>query len=341
MRLAGALVLILVLVPAAAAGSPARTGYPNSMGVIGDSWETGFATNSALPPADVAANNWATGTSPVVDSFYSRILAANPRIKGNVYNVAHDGDASADFESQAERLPAHLDFVLEALGGNSFCPALKLSFFRGDMAAGMKALSRAEPDARILMIGIGGVEPFWDAGGTGSADVREQLTDPRGVGACDPKFDASGVPAPAQVTLLHQQEDVYNGVLESICAQYVHCRWDGPGFDGIDLQLSDISPLDAGHPSPSGAAKMAASIWAGNFDFTDTSAPVSKAHRSGSRVTLTATDAQGVSGIEYRLTASGPWTRYAKPLTLKKGKTLTWRAVDVNGNVEASHSLKG
>ena len=46
-----------------------------------------------------------------------------------------------------------------------------------------------------------------------------------------------------------------------------------------------------------------------------------------------------MSGIEYRLKPRRAWTRYTQPLTLVRGQPLTWRAVDVNGNVEASHSL--
>jgi len=340
MRLAGVVVLALAFASAAVAGSPAHTGYPSSIGVVGDSWETGYGTNSSGPPTDLRANNWATGTNPAVDSIYSRILAANPAIANHAYDAAHDGDAGADFIGQVDSLP-RVDYVLEVLGGNDFCPAVKLKDFRGDFAAGMRELSRRDPNARILMVGIGGTEAYWRAGGMGDDSQRVQVSDSSGVGACNPMFDAQGVPSPAQVTLLHQQENLYNGVLKSICAQYIHCRWDGVAFDSLDLQLSDLAPGDVGHPGLGAAKKMAAAIWAANFDFTDTSAPVSKASRKGSTVTLSATDAQGVAGIEYRLKTSGPWTRYSKPLTLKKGTTLTWRAVDVNGNVEASHSLTG
>jgi hypothetical protein len=58
-------------------------------------------------------------------------------------------------------------------------------------------------------------------------------------------------------------------------------------------------------------------------------------------VTLTATDPQGVSGIEWRTKPRAAWRRYRQPVRLVRGQTLTWRAVDVNGNLEASHSLTG
>ena len=60
----------------------------------------------------------------------------------------------------------------------------------------------------------------------------------------------------------------------------------------------------------------------------------------GSSVTLAATDNVAVSGLEYRL-GSGSWTRYSAPVTVATGTVLTYRAVDVNGNVEASKTVTG
>ena len=57
-------------------------------------------------------------------------------------------------------------------------------------------------------------------------------------------------------------------------------------------------------------------------------------------MTLAATDNAGVAGIEIRLGAAG-WTRYTAPVTVAPGVSLTWRAVDVNGNSEATKSVVG
>jgi hypothetical protein len=259
----------------------------------------------------------------------------NPKIKGRVHNVAGDGSGALQFTVMASFLTGvHVDLFVEALGSNDLCAAEPLKQFGTEMGDGMHQLALEHPDARILMVGIGGaMKAFWIAAGTGPAR-------PGGLGTCDPKYDAHGKPSPAQLALLKRRETAYDGVLRSICAGYVHCRYDG-GLATLDLQLSDLAVQDAGHPGPSGAAKIAAAVWADGFDFTDTSAPVSKAHDSRGRATLTATDPQGVSGIEYRLKPRRAWTRYTQPLTLVRGQTLTWRAVDVNGNIEASHSLTG
>jgi hypothetical protein len=57
-------------------------------------------------------------------------------------------------------------------------------------------------------------------------------------------------------------------------------------------------------------------------------------------VTLTATDNAGVAGIERKL-GKARYTRYRAPILVRRGATLTWRAVDVNGNSEATHMLRG
>ena len=59
----------------------------------------------------------------------------------------------------------------------------------------------------------------------------------------------------------------------------------------------------------------------------------------GTDATLAATDAAGVSGIEYRLGAATAWTRYSGTVVVPAASSITFRAVDVNGNVEASQTL--
>ena len=84
--------------------------------------------------------------------------------------------------------------------------------------------------------------------------------------------------------------------------------------------------------------------WASTFDFTDQIPPSSTAMTApvegGTWVILAAADdvAVAVAGIEYRLDL-GPWRRYADPFVLAAGSNIRFRAVDVNGNIEATHIL--
>ena len=45
-------------------------------------------------------------------------------------------------------------------------------------------------------------------------------------------------------------------------------------------------------------------------------------------------------GIEYRIDTGG-WVRYMQAVSVTPGSTITWRAVDVNGDAEATQSLTG
>ena len=152
----GVVAILCCVSSATASGVPKQVGYPSSIAAIGDSWETGYATNPT-GGGDVEANNWVTGTNSVVDSFYERILAVNPKIKGRVRNVAGDGATSGEFTFQAGMLTGtHVDLIVEALGGNDLCGAEPLKpQFGIDMGKGMRQLALEHPDARILIVGIG------------------------------------------------------------------------------------------------------------------------------------------------------------------------------------------
>ena len=58
----------------------------------------------------------------------------------------------------------------------------------------------------------------------------------------------------------------------------------------------------------------------------------------GTDVTLSAADNVGVSGIEYRLGAARAWARYTSPVAVPSGSSITFRAVDVNGNIDATQT---
>jgi len=126
------------------------------------------------------------------------------------------------------------------------------------------------------------------------------------------------------------------------------------------LVYADRLVLDAGdlttralELSISGEAKVAALVWPSIFDFSDQTAPTSTAAstrgRGGRLVTLSASDDAGVSGIEYKLLPKKPaskagkhhFRRFTKPLLVKRRDRLVWRAVDINGNTEATHSVSG
>jgi hypothetical protein len=101
-----------------------------------------------------------------------------------------------------------------------------------------------------------------------------------------------------------------------------------------------VSTRDYFHPSLAGQARAASVTWAATFDFGDQVAQVAGWTVSGGMLTVSASDNAGVSGIELR-SPGGSWAPYTGPVALVPGQSVDERAVDVNGNIEASHTITG
>lgn len=336
-----ALVAVSALAMFASATSAApektHTGYPSSMASLGDSTTTGYNADSARPPHDELENAWTTGTNPAVSSHYQRILAANPRIKGNTANLAKDGAPPLDLVRQAGLLTQFKpDYVIVGLGYTpDFCHGEDgSSSFSAQWAKALGAVSKASPDARIFVTGI------WF--GAQSYEAVAEIPEARQIysddSLCDPKYDAANRPNPQRVQFVADKLAHYNTLVAAACARFIHCRFDGAITDLV-TDAGDFSS-DYGHPSVQGIAKVATQTWSATFDFKDTKAPVSKARVTGGKVGLAATDGAGVAGLEYKLNGKSAWVRYRKPVAVKRGHSLQWRAVDRNGNCEPVRTLK-
>jgi lysophospholipase L1-like esterase len=339
--------LALVAVSGAAA-APAVTGYPNSMASTGDSITRAFNT-CTFPFTDCTANSWSTGTSSTVNSHYRRILAANPAISGRNYNDAVTGADMSGLQSQVQRAVGQgVQYVTILMGANDACASSEagmtpVATFRAEFVAAMATVSTGLPSARIYVVSIPDLYRLWEIYHD-SFLARSTWTL---FNICQSMLAHPGSTALADVDRrlrVRQRVIDYNAQLAAVCAAHIHCRFDGNAVFNADFVRSDVSTRDYFHPSVAGQAKAAAVTWAAGFDFTDAAAPSSSASRTpaagGTTVTTSATDNVAVSGVEYRLGA-GSWTRYGVPVTVPTGTTFTWRAVDVNGNTEATHTLTG
>jgi GDSL-like Lipase/Acylhydrolase family len=328
-----------------APAEPAHVGYPDSLASTGDSITRAFNTG-LVPFTDAPWNSWSTGTSGTVNSHFRRILAANPAILfGGAFNDARSGAKMADLAGQVATVNSQgVDYVTILMGANDVCTSSEATMtpvdtFAARFASGLGALSAGSPNARLYVVSIPDVYRLWQVLHTnGTARFVWTVG-----GICQSLLASPGSTAPADEARrqrVRQRAVDDNAALASVCAMYVHCRTDGGAVFGTAFAASDVSTRDYFHPSLSGQTRLAAITWDAGFDFTDATAPHSTAVRSGSTVTLSATDNAGVSGIEYRL-GSPAWQRYTGPLQVPAGAVLTWRAVDVNGNSEATHTLTG
>lgn len=334
---------------AAAAGallvpSAALAAYPSSIAATGDSITRAFNTGW-IPLADWPTNSWSTGSSETVNSHYGRIVVANPAIAGRSYNDADIGADMGDLNGQAARaVSQRAEYVTILIGGNDLCASSEagmtpVATFRTQFEAAMQTLSSGLPDARIYVVSIPDVYRLWEIYWTSLAARLVWTT----AGICQSMLANPASTAPGDVARrarVRQRNIDYNTQLAQVCALYIHCRYDGNAAFATDFVRSDVSSLDYFHPTISGQAKLAAVSWSATFDFADSLAPVSTATVAAGVASVSATDNAGVAGIEYRL-GGAPWTRYAGPVRLAPGSSLTYRAVDVNGNTEAARTLTG
>lgn len=139
----------LVLVVLCVASSPALAAsnavpYPNSMAAIGD------LLTLDNPLASNPVDSWSTGTNPAVNSHYLRILAANPAIKGKIYNFTGE---EIDLRAEAREVVAkRVDYVtigpIEDETCNGTASAAKVA---AKLDGTLRILTAGLPNARVLV----------------------------------------------------------------------------------------------------------------------------------------------------------------------------------------------
>lgn len=337
---------ILAVMPAAAA--PNLSGYPNSMAATGDSISRAYNTGT-WPFSDAPGNSWSTGGAASVQSHYRRIMGAEPSISGHAYNDAVSGAKMAGLLAQVDRVNDQaVAYVTILIGANDVCtPTVgamtSVADFRSQFERAMAALSAGSPRARIFVASIPDVYRLWlvfkgdvfARFAWRTFDVcRSLLARPRSTEPDDV----------ARRSAVLQRTIDFNQQLAEVCAMYIHCRFDDDAVFNDAFQPNDVSTRDYFHPSLPGQERLALVTWGATFDFTDQTPPVTTASAvvtgGGTTVSLQAVDDVGVAGIEDRLDL-GPWQPYTAPIPLAKGSGIRFRAVDVNGNTEATQALTG
>ena len=320
------------------------TGYPHAMASLGDSITRAFDADPSIF-GEQPENSWSTGTSTAVNSIYSRLLVVDPAISGNRFNDAVSGAKMSDLNGQAVNAVSQgADLVLIFMGGNDVCTSTEASMtavatFQSQFQQAMQTLTTGLPDARIGLVSIPDIYNLWYIlkDNANARSIWSNFNICQSLVANPLSTDPADVQRRANV---RQRNMDLNDALHDVCLQYVHCRFDNYLAFNTVFTPSDVSSFDYFHPSIAGQANIAAQGWANSFDFTDATPPVSDsvgtAAVGGASAQITATDAAGVPGIEYKLGA-GAYQKYSAPLALTSGSMLTWRAVDLNGNSEATH----
>ncbi len=245
-------------VGAARAASPA---YPNSIAVIGHSFATGEGVSGRR--ADWAHHSWVTGDSPAVQSIYSRILARNPAIRGNTFNLARGGADVKAMLLQARKAvtstPAPELVVVQGIDHDITCDEIGHRPFQVAFARVLDVLATGLPDARIFVVSQFGSIPSWIKALTLKQRINQRDRISGSSGPCA-FLDSRGAPIPKRVAYLEAVIHRYEAAVATACKAVATCRYDGGAFGRI-VERPEYTSWDVIHLSVQGQAKVAAVAW--------------------------------------------------------------------------------
>jgi lysophospholipase L1-like esterase len=250
-------------------GAGAASPYPRSMASTGDSITRAFNTGF-FPYIDNPSGSWSTGTNSSVASHYTRLVALQPALAGHAYNDAKSGAKMIDLAGQmATAAKQRVDYVTVLMGGNDVCTSTESAMtsvanFRAQFVTAMNALTGRSPSTRIYVASIPNVYNLW-AVLKGDFVARSVWWT---FGVCQSMLANPESTAQADIdrrARVLQREVDYNATLQSVCALYARCRYDGGAVFGTTFLASDVTTRDYFHPSIAGQAKLAAVSWAAGY----------------------------------------------------------------------------
>lgn len=229
---------------AAPTSTPARTGRPTSIAVLGDSIST--ATGTGQLSAEMKQNSWVTGT--VSWSMRGQLGIAGAA----AYNQAANGRRMTDMASQATALPTTTQYVVVELGGNDLCrPSVgemtPIASYRSQFRAGLAAIRARVPNALVLVASIpdiynlwfirgapesvnpyvsdqvdqaGRAQFFWDNFLDIEVPCQSLLSNPTSLAAADI----------ARRNQVRERNLAFNQVLADECGAVLRCRYDNNFF---------------------------------------------------------------------------------------------------------------
>jgi lysophospholipase L1-like esterase len=250
--------------------APTSEPVPTEMAALGDSITRAF---DACPQfGECPAASWATGTDPLVDSQYSRILAANPAILGHAHNDAVSGATMADLAGQASTaVGQNADYVTIEMGGNDACKATEadmtpVATYQSQFQTAMTTLENGLPNVRIFVASVPDIKRLWFVAkdNPNARNIWATFGICQSMTANPLSTDQADVDRRDRV---RQRVIDYNTALATVCAQYANCRFDGNVVFDTPFELSDVSSIDYFHPSFTGQTGFAILTYAAGWNW--------------------------------------------------------------------------
>jgi lysophospholipase L1-like esterase len=264
-RARAALLVTVLTIAAFGMGAARAAAYPNSMDALGDSITRAFNTCS-FPFTDCLENSWATGTNTTVNSYYLRLLAKNPGIKGNNFNDAKSGAKMSELGGQAEKAVSHkVELVGVLMGANDACTSsvstmTSVANYQSQFESAMKTLTTGIPTAQINIGSLPNVYRLWEIFHTNSSAVntwnslkicQSLLANPTSLAKADEERRLQ----------VKTREEEYDSALQTVCAKYTQCKYDnGAGFKTV-FNTNDVGTRDYFHPNIEGQTLIAKVAW--------------------------------------------------------------------------------
>jgi lysophospholipase L1-like esterase len=264
-RVSLAIVAALIVALLAPDGGSAAS-YPRTMASTGDSMTRAYNTGW-LPFTDNPAGSWSTGTDSRVVSHRQRIDALSSSGKLAAYNDARSGARMADLNRQmAAAVSQKAQYVTVLMGANDVCTSSEASMttvvdFRTQFTTAMNTVTKGAPNAVVYVVSIPDIHHLWEI----YRDSFVARTVWNTLKICQSMLANPASTLQADVdrrTRVSQRNAELNAVLESVCAAYRQCHFDGYAVFNAEFTRSDVSSRDYFHASISGQAKLAELSWA-------------------------------------------------------------------------------
>lgn len=259
---------LLTAGPLGTADAATTEPIPNSMASLGDSITRGY--NACGFYVDCTSHSWSTGDYSSNNSHYLRILAKNPAISGKNLNDAKTGAKAIDLDSQATTaVSQNVDYVTILMGANDACTSTEagmtpVATYASQVQAAMTRLTTNLPTARIFVSSVPDIKRLWYIG-KGSSSARTAWSTYK---ICQSML--ANPTSTAQVDVdrrarVQQRVIDFNTQLSQICAQYVHCKYDGNATFNYQFVFSQVSGWDYFHPNDSGQKALATTTYNAGF----------------------------------------------------------------------------
>jgi lysophospholipase L1-like esterase len=257
--------VVKVVVGGGGGPSEGPVALPASMASAGDSITRAFDLDRAHLLQDAPTESWSSGTATDVNSQYDRILAAAPAIAGHVFNDAQTAAKMAALAGQLDIAGAqHVGYLTVLMGANDLCtPTVATMTPTATFEAGFDtALSRfyaLDPGAHVLVSSVPDLFQLWNS----LHDNPVAVTIWSLAHICQSMLSVTATAADRGAVAAQEQLD--NGILQSVCARHANCRFDGFAVYRARFAAADISAVDYFHPSLSGQQRLAVVTWAASY----------------------------------------------------------------------------